>query len=278
MRAVLNTLLGLVPPRAARFVGSAQFRYPLLRRATLWLDRALTAREGVIRHGAGAGLRFDATDGQPGYLLGTSEPDEQDKLAELLSPGDVFYDIGANIGFFSTLAGRLVGQNGRVVAFEPFPRCAARARHNAAMNGFDHVTIVEAAVGADERQVFLELGDGTTTNRVSSESGLRVRQIAIDTWIEETRSPPASVVMIDIEGSELDALRGMIGLLREHRPVVMCEVHWLGTSFLDFVQDELAPLGYAVRPLVGGSVPAGDERWHALLEPSPNPESAETKH
>jgi FkbM family methyltransferase len=271
MKIVLNMLLGLVPPRAVRFVGRAQFRYPALRRATRGLDRAITARQGVIRHGVGAGLRFDATDGQPGYLLGTSEPAEQQKLAEILSDGDVFYDIGANVGFFSTLAARLVGSRGHVFAFEPFPRCAVRARHNAEMNGFRHVTVVEAAVGANNGHVFLELGDGTTTNRVSSgPHGVQVTQIAIDSWIAKNAARPATVVMLDIEGAEIDALRGMLGLLREHRPIVMCEVHWLGAVFLDFVEQELAPIGYALHALGGGAIPDGDDRWHALLEPSKN--------
>jgi hypothetical protein len=151
-------VLGVLPPRIIRFVGQAQFRHAGLRRVTRRIDGLMTAREGVIRHGIGAGLRFDATDGQPGYLLGTSQPAEQAKLAEVLTPGGVFYDVGANIGFFSTLGARLVGPGGHVFAFESFPRCAERARHNTAMNGFDNVSVVEAAVGALDRDVFLELG------------------------------------------------------------------------------------------------------------------------
>jgi FkbM family methyltransferase len=267
MKAASARVLGVVPPRVIRFVGRAQFRFPALRRLTRRLDGVITAREGVICHGIGAGLRFDATDGQPGYLLGTSEPAEQDALTRALTTDGIFYDIGANIGFFSTLGARLVGPGGHVVAFEPFPRCAARARHNASMNGFDHVTVVEAAVGADDGQVFLELGDGTTTNRVSHASGVAVEQVAIDTWIARTGAPTPSVVMIDVEGAEIEVLRGMLGLLREHQPVVMCEVHWLGSAFLDFVEQELRPRGYAVSALGGGAIPTGDDRWHALLEP-----------
>lgn len=268
MKSFVNTALGLVPPRAIRLVGQAQFRYPALRRVTGRLNGALTAREGVIRHGVGAGLRFDATDGQPGYLIGTSEPAEQQTLAQLLSPGDVFYDIGANIGFFSTLGARLVGADGRVFAFEPFARCAERSRHNAALNGFEHLTVVQAAVGASSGHVLLELGDGTTTNRVSTRSGVRVDQVTIDDWRTSSGAPPASVVMIDIEGAEIEALRGMRSLLREHRPTILCEVHWLGATFLDFVAEEIAPLGYALSRLGGGAVPTGDDRWHALLSPA----------
>jgi FkbM family methyltransferase len=266
--AVLDRLLGAVPPRAIRFVGQAQFRHPLLRRATRRLDGLMTGREGVIRHGIGAGLRFDATDGQPGYLLGTSEPDEQAALAGLLSPGDVFYDIGANIGFFSTLGARLVGPEGRVFAFEPFERCAERARRNAALNGFGQVSVVGAAVGASDGHVLLELGEGTTTNKVSADSGVRVAQVTIDGWMAATSAPPASVVMIDIEGAEIDALQGMLQLLREHRPVVLCEVHWLGSQFVDFVANTLTPLGYETTPLGGGPIPTTNDRWHALLSPA----------
>ncbi len=102
----------------------------------------------AIRDGVGKGLRFKA-----GYNLayadGNNEWHVQEALAKYLRPGDVFYDIGANVGFLTVIGARLVGAGGHVIAFEPVPENAAAVRHNCALNGFGNVRIFEMAV-ADE--------------------------------------------------------------------------------------------------------------------------------
>jgi hypothetical protein len=72
--------------------------------------------------------------------------------------------------------------------------------------------------------------------------------------------------MIDAEGSELDVLEGMTEVLKVHRPVVVCEIHWLGNEFRDFVTTRLDLLGYSVTSLERG-IPSETTRWHALLRP-----------
>jgi hypothetical protein len=71
--------------------------------------------------------------------------------------------------------------------------------------------------------------------------------------------------MIDVEGAELDVLRGMHGVLRASRPALMIEVHWLGAEFVDYIEQELVPLGYRASLLMGGPLPRTSERYHALL-------------
>ncbi len=267
-RVVLRRLAAKLPPRFIRAVGRLQFRYPIVRSVTRRLNAALTEGEGIIRHGPGAGLRFDAAGGQPGYLLGTSEPEEQKFLWSLLKPGSVFYDIGANIGFFSTLAGRMVHPGGSVWAFEPFPASAAQARRNAMLNGFDHVHVVQAAVGRDTGTLRMVLGEGSQQHRVGQcSNGPAVHVVTVDRWRQQTDAPPPDVVMIDVEGSEIDVLSGMMDVLSEHRPVVACEVHWLGQAFVEFVERRIEPLGYQLSALSGG-IPSGPDRWHALLTPA----------
>src|SRR5438046_3189821 len=130
-RRMLSYLVSRLPPSWIRWAGRLRDRVPLFGPVVRWFARDVLATQGVIRHGLGAGLRFDARLGSGGYLLGTAEPDEQAALGGFLKPGDVFYDLGANIGFFATLAARLVGSGGRVYAFEPNPACAGQVRRNA---------------------------------------------------------------------------------------------------------------------------------------------------
>jgi len=90
---------------------------------------------------------------------GGGEPEVQAALVKLLRPGMTFYDVGANIGFFSLLAARLVGKTGRVVAFEADPDVAARLREHAARNEFSWLGVEQKAVWSEARSVFFERTD-----------------------------------------------------------------------------------------------------------------------
>ena len=100
----------------------------------------------VVRRGEAAGLRLDTRGAPVFYGIGAAEPEAQALVAHWLNPGDVFYDVGANVGFFTLIGARRVGESGRVVAFEPAPTTRAALERNVRLNGFANVDIVEAAV------------------------------------------------------------------------------------------------------------------------------------
>ena len=80
------------------------------------------------------GRRWVVGAGPHGYWLGTYEADKQRLLQTLLREGDCFFDVGANVGFFTLLASALVGRSGRVVAFEPLPQNLAFLRRHLLLN------------------------------------------------------------------------------------------------------------------------------------------------
>src|ERR1700722_4730533 len=80
------------------------------------------------------------------YLRGEGEEATQGALADRLLPGMVFYDVGANVGFFSLLGAKMVGPSGKVFSFEPDAQVAARLREHVAKNEFANVTVTEAGV------------------------------------------------------------------------------------------------------------------------------------
>jgi FkbM family methyltransferase len=201
--------------------------------------------------------------------MGTSEPVEQQVLAASLQPGDVFYDIGANAGFYAVIAARLVGDHGQVYAFEPTPELAERLKHNANLNGLSNLSVVEAAVCERSGSVRFASSDFHVGNSIAlnpDSEWIDVKAIDLDSWAVGHPSP--SVVMLDIEGSEIDALRGALGLISENLPILMVEVHWLGQRFIDFVESELAPLGYSASTYDGEPLPVEPQRYHALLRPN----------
>lgn len=266
MREETSSLAVRLLPRHT--IARLRYRYVFLDKIVSKAATRLAARESTIRSGVGAGLRFDATGGYPGYLLGTSEPAEQAILERVLQPGDTFYDIGANIGFFAVIAARIVGDAGRVFAFEPSPVSAAAARANAARNELTNMTVVEAAVSSTCGRMRLDVSHGPAQHRLApGADGPDVEVVAIDGWRRQSGAPAPRLVMIDVEGAELDALAGMRRLLEDHRPIVVCEIHWLGEAFDRFIEECLEPLGYQVRSL-DGPIPDGYERWHAVCEPT----------
>lgn len=272
---MLLRLVSLLPPNFVRFLARMQFHFPVLRRIIVFAGNRISDNEGVIQRGIGAGLRFNATGGNPGYLLGTSMPEEQETLKSLLKEGSVFYDLGANIGFYSTLAAHLVGPKGQVYAFEPFPSSAAAARLNAELNGFTQVSVIEAAVSDKAGTAAFTLGEASRNHKLSSGTSLdpapetgasfHVPCLRLDSYIEEMHLRLPDVVMIDIEGAEVNALNGLADTIRRCKPAIMCEVHWIPTEFDHFCLTVLAPLGYTVTTFAGDPIPAGIVRYHALM-------------
>ena len=128
--------------------------FELHQRGRLRLLEPLLCRGALqVRGGMGARLWLSARHVEPwsaqgyGTLSGNHEPMVAEALRRTLPDGGVFIDIGANMGFTSMLAARIVGSRGTVVAMDPQAECAAAVRAHAALNGFDHVHVIQAAAG-----------------------------------------------------------------------------------------------------------------------------------
>lgn len=204
------------------------------RRARVLLGGLWAQRPRRVASGPGEGLWLDPGAGDPDTVRGTYELPVQEALAGVLRPGDVVLDVGANIGFLTALAGRLVGPQGRVIAFEPVPANARLVRRNAALNGQAHVEVVEAAVGDHAGVATLVLARHAggaalaEADRPPDACGeLRVALMTLDGWLaaNAARLPgPVRLVKIDVEGAEPAVLRGAAGLLAQAGPQVLLEV------------------------------------------------------
>ena len=228
-------LVGALPASWIRRAGVLRNRYPLLRQVFGAATRWMRTVETTIAHGPGAGLIFNPGGANPGYGLGTNEPAVQAALATHLKPGDVFYDIGANVGFHTVIGARLVGPAGRVVAFEPIPSNAGALRRNLSRNDFANSEVIEGAVSSAAGHAIMLLGDEPTWARLADAHGsptpadrtrtVEVETFALDDLIAAGRIPGPDVVKIDAEGAEIDVLKGMARTLRDKRPIIVCELH-----------------------------------------------------
>jgi FkbM family methyltransferase len=153
-------------------------------------------------------------------------------LGRLLKPGMTFVDAGSNKGDFALIAAHVMGDQGRVLAFEPSPDNARWIRASAELNGYRSIGLFEVALfDADGRAtLYLREWSGWHSliprrKRVSQES-IEVETRTLDSVLAETGDPHVDVMKIDVEGVELQVLRGAQRTLADSRLIaVFLELH-----------------------------------------------------
>jgi len=212
-------------------------RVPVLGDWLSWASRKLVPRDSLIwvqiQHGPSEGLwiRLNPRTGQ-NVQKGIGEPQVQKALMDHLRPGMTFYDVGANIGFFSLMAARIVGSQGRVVSFEADPEIAARLRENLARNQFTHAQVAQKAVWSEPATVsFARVDPNTSPDRglghVSTDGSttgtIAVEAVSLDQYTAS--HPPPDFLKCDVEGAEVAVFQGASRLLSDKHPIVLVEMH-----------------------------------------------------
>jgi FkbM family methyltransferase len=232
-------------------------RLPVLGNCLSWLGEKIVTRDArtwaQVEKGPAAGiwLRLNPRTGLDN-LRGAGEPEVQDALRSYLQTGMTFYDLGANIGFFSLLAARLVGEKGRVTAFEADPEIAARLREHVKRNNFNNVTVAEKAVWSGASKVFFERVDpATSPDRglghivgAASVTAIEIEAVTLDDFSQACGAPP-DFIKCDVEGAEVEVFLGAQKLLAEKHPGILCEIH--GEESRRALLDEFARYGYTCK-------------------------------
>lgn len=152
-----------------------------------------------------------------------------------LRRGDCFWDIGANIGWFSLFAAKQVGRSGAVMAFEPSPEVFQALRSNIAHSA--NVQALQYGIGArDGVASFASQGMSTSASFVAAVTRINERHTnapiraievevrTVDGLIRDGARPP-DLLKVDVEGYELEVLRGSASLLNNERPGIIIEIH-----------------------------------------------------
>jgi FkbM family methyltransferase len=154
--------------------------------------------------------------------LGLFEPSETRLVTELLLPGDVFVDVGAHVGWFTTIAARCVGPDGQVIACEPYPENAAALRKNLALNGMQNVLVVESALGDQPGTLHLRKGSDSGAVTALDWSTGGDEDVPMTTLNDMVSSVGAiNLLKIDVEGWESHVLRGGAETLRRTANVLI---------------------------------------------------------
>lgn len=205
-------------------------------RVVLWLGY-VTARQNPVFSltASGEKLSVPATlryTSLAAFILRDEAEPELHQLDLFLRPGNIFIDVGANIGLFTLKAARLVGPQGRVVALEPGKAAREQLVANLSLNKFNHVTVIDKALSdvegeatlhhvdkGGDPQAFSLLADGTEK---SSET---VAMTTLDRVVTEHGLPRVDCIKIDVEGFEAHVLRGARETLSRWHPTVIFEVN-----------------------------------------------------
>lgn len=205
--------------------------------------------------GAKAALRYRERIGFSTLLNGTFESAELRFLASAARPGTIAIDAGANVGLFAVTLAKAVGQEGRVLAFEPSAETAARLRENVELNRLENVDVIQAALGADVGQAQLLVADDAAycSTADADGGGVTVPQTTLDAAWHAAGAGPVSVLKIDVEGEELAVVEGGRELLASERPTVLVEA--ASREAYERLQKRLYALGYEPRPHAGDFMP-----------------------
>ena len=187
-----------------------------------------------------------------GYWTGHYELPTQEAIARELRQGDVFWDVGANAGFFSLLACRIVGPAGNVVSFDPDPRNCQSMQEACALNDLRNWSIVPQAISSDPGMVsfcYNEQGDsfGHLGKLGGGNDCIEVEATTLDRAVKAFRPP--QVIKMDIEGAEGLAMIGSSHMLNSIRPTWIIELH--GMKAGAEVTKALAGAGYRLSTLDG---------------------------
>jgi FkbM family methyltransferase len=187
------------------------------------------------------------------FVFGTYEREVISVLMRIIQHDWIVIEIGAHVGYFALLLAKLVGPNGKMIAFEPVPANFRALNENIRMNGCCNVILENCAVAATSGSVSLRSNDSNqltyTASLVHGQPIADVQAVSLDDYTCRLQQR-IHFVMMDVEGAEAAVLRGMRSILQRDLPTLVVELH-------DFDQtgeshpalQELRSLNYSVQYL-----------------------------
>lgn len=176
------------------------------------------------------------------YYQNVYEPSVSSLFCSLIEKGMTVVDVGANLGYYTLLAAKRVGDNGLIIAFEPNPFMFDLLQENIRINGWKNVQAFQLAVSDSEGKRQFNLpklnvaaASFTIWNENDVAESITVNAVSLDCFLQVD----PDIIKIDVEGAELEVLRGMREILVKGKVKVMCEVH----------PAQLSSLGYSVKEI-----------------------------
>lgn len=162
-------------------------------------------------------------------ILGKWEPAMQKIMVNVVKPGDIVYDLGANNGLHGLLMAGLVGERGKIYNFEPIMENVEEIVENYSLNNIENYANITAAVSDECGVISFDLGNhhkqgSITSKTMLGSASIKVNTITIDSFIE-SGNPGPDFIKMDIEGAEGKALNGFSKYIDQFQPLMIIELH-----------------------------------------------------
>ncbi len=221
--------------------------------------KALPRRDYPVLFGPLKGARFvlgsfAGEGGGASVFLGRSEPEQASYFAREVGAGSVVFDIGANVGFYTVLASRLVGESGKVVAFEPVDTIFEILKSHVELNNCSNVRLEKLACSETSGTKTFFLGPNTAMGSLHAVGGkeITVTTTSIDEFVARENVRP-NFLKIDVEGAEMEVLRGGRKTITDAKPGIFLSTH--SPELRSECKAFLGDLGYDVTELVDSDDP-----------------------
>jgi FkbM family methyltransferase len=193
------------------------------------------------------GKKWLVSAGRHGCWLGSYEYENQIIFEKYLKPGQIVFDIGAHAGFLTMLASVLIGESGRVFAFEPLPRNISYLKEHLKLNNLTNVQVIEAAVSKSSGTRFFTQNITGYQGGISQKGNLKVKVVSLDELILNKEIPVPDYIKIDVEGHEKSVLMGAKSTLENYHPTIFLSIH--GRSVYQQCHNLLTSLNYKIEIL-----------------------------
>ncbi len=169
-------------------------------------------------------------------------------VKKLLNEGDIVLDVGANIGYYSLLFSKLVGDSGKVICFEPTKCYLNELRYNLKLNRISNCIVEDFGLSSKLREIDISIGDSSATLHWTEEYMMpkateKIKLKTLDSYILSNSRlgefPHIDFIKVDIDGHEPDFLKGALKTIEKYKPIILLEIsqdHYLqaGHNAIDF--------------------------------------------
>jgi FkbM family methyltransferase len=222
------------------------------------------------------------------YYMGVHEPWETRFVERVTKPGFVFFDVGANIGYFTLLSAKRMGAGCQVHSFEPSSEEFAKLSRNVRLNRFSMIHLNQLAVSDVPGKVYMTETRSAGTTRIATKTdtpAIEVQAVSLDSYVETLGISRLDMIKVDIEGAEYKFLLGAFRTLKRFRPLMIIELNPKALAAFGASPEGIVGLArslgysfYTARPSGLRSLvrlPTGFEFFNAIALPS---QLAEARH